>query len=153
MFQPGDVDHQLSPDLIRNMLGTLEKSQSDLHRKETELQQAKERIEELEKLIESGFQPNTTSRPVTQSDFEELRQSLLKLNDFWARSQQLVTLLVAQGRKDAQVSSAMQRVQWDRIVEAAPGKFKDTLELLDELKMEAEAKSMPALRSLPELKH
>tara|TARA_Y100000031_G_scaffold143973_1_gene174915 strand:+ start:161 stop:1159 length:999 start_codon:yes stop_codon:yes gene_type:complete len=153
LFQPGDVDHQLSPDLIRNMLGTLEKSQSDLHRKETELQQAKERIEELEKLIESGFQPNTTSRPVTQSDFEELRQSLLKLNDFWARSQQLVTLLVAQGRKDAQVSSAMQRVQWDRIVEAAPGKFKDTLELLDELKMEAEAKSMPALRSLPELKH
>lgn len=56
-----------------------------------------------------------------------------KLNDYMARSQQLVTLLVAQDRNTRPVQEAMRRVDWGYILAESPQLTKQTVALLKEV--------------------
>lgn len=126
MLESFEQDRQLSPDLLREIVGSLEKNQSELQKKNAELQARNEQLlkvtQELEaKVREANVLELTVQSPLKSYDFIEassaeiLRQNFAKLTDYWVRSQQLITLLIGQDRMNPAVKEAMRRVDWDRV--------------------------------------
>jgi len=64
---------------------------------------------------------------------QESLQKLYRLADYMARSQQLVTMLVAQNRTTPQVKEAMRRVDWERVQSSSLLHFKEVIERLQDL--------------------
>ncbi|MES2857359.1 MAG: hypothetical protein V4692_15925 [Bdellovibrionota bacterium] len=121
----------LHPELVQNVLRDLERAQS-------ELEQTKKRLldkeAEVSALMAGG---GTLKAPVKSDDASDAFASvdlalyeLYRLGDYFARGQQLVTLLVAQGRQTPQVQEAMRRVDWPFVCEAAPTLIKKAIEEL-----------------------
>jgi signal transduction histidine kinase len=70
-----------------------------------------------------------------------LRSDLSRVSDYFARAQQLITLLVAQDRMNPQVKEAMRRVDWEKVVknysntlEQAHSHFENIVEALNNTK-------------------
>lgn len=108
----------LNPELVTSILHNLETSQKELLETKQRLQ---EREAELDVLrigtrVPFGASPGDLSRETVDLALHEL----YRLGDYFARGQQLVTLLIAQGRETPQVREAMRRVDWQRVCETAP---------------------------------
>ncbi len=132
MFEGQELDRQISPELMRTVLATLEKHSRDLEEKNRELQAKNEALI----LAQTHFDSNVESskkdslpinaeldkisaieNPVRlpEENLHLLMQNMSRLSDYMVRAQQLVTMLVAQGRMSPQVKEAMKRVDWDRV--------------------------------------
>lgn len=92
---------QLKPDYINSLVGTLEAAQ-----KQIEQQKKQIALKEAE-----------LARVVQIESFEPHKQHVLRLKDYFHRAQQLVTLLVGQGRADRQIQEALKRTDWSHTVE------------------------------------
>lgn len=115
-------DHQLHvrPDLLRSLMTSLEESQRELERLNRVLVEKDQKIELLK---EAEVKTKTADAPLAAKTSEvknSIRHQVLRLQDYFVRSQQLITLLVAQGRMDSQVRKAMKKVDWDRIQKDFP---------------------------------
>ncbi|MES2965534.1 MAG: hypothetical protein V4760_16760 [Bdellovibrionota bacterium] len=122
-------DLSLNPELVRSIVADLEKSQK-------ELEDTKKRLLEAERSLElaSANSPVPSARAVVPSPVapgvvtpEEIEDAIgtslhemYRLGDYFARSQQLVTLLIAQGRQTPPVQEAMRRVDWPTVCETTP---------------------------------
>lgn len=136
---------QFNPQWVRTMMESLEK-----HQKQLEHRQASESTHfngatsasfsaELNSLQNSlkeahhGLEKMLADILTTKNDF-------LKLHDYFARSQQLITFLIHSGRKSKQVDEAMRRMDWahvqssyDSMVEQACDRILATKERAQEL--------------------
>lgn len=136
----------LSPDLVRGILHNLETTQKQLE--ETKRLLA-ERERELKILRCAAIAPVPTATTATgalsstpmneatrwmglaeglkaemSGPTQDVLNHIFRLNDYMVRAQQLVTLLVGQGRMTPQVQEAMRRVDWPLVRTEAPNVVK-----------------------------
>lgn len=130
----------LHPELVRNILMNLESSQRELEEMKKSLLAKEQEIEEL-KAVQKQAAP---AAPVTESvDLSVLAQGvgqeitppvagvlneLYRIGDYMARGQQLITLLIGQGRQTPQVQEAMRRVDWSFVAGEGPKVIKRAIE-------------------------
>lgn len=137
MFDGLELDRQISPELMRTVLATLEKHAKELEEKNRELQAKNEALilaqthfdsnaEVLRKesllLNAEPAKASAHSNPVRlpEENLHLLTQNMARLNDYMVRAQQLITMLVAQGRMSPQVKEAMKRVGWEHVCNQFP---------------------------------
>lgn len=101
IFKEIDMGHQLSPELIRSVVASLEQTERDLN-----------------DLRARQDTPKSSAEIVHR---DQLRQEIARLSDYMVRAQQLVTLLVAQaGVQNTWVKEMLRRVDWDHVVQQFP---------------------------------
>ncbi len=137
LFETAEQDRQISPELMRSVLSTLEKHARELEEKNRELQAKNEAL----LLAQANFQaaqlmPKISKLPVNLESEEPLAKpgiaalaeqqalalqgNIARLSDYMVRAQQLITMLVAQDRMSPQVKEAMRRMDWDRVRQQFP---------------------------------
>lgn len=126
-----DPGHQISPELMRSIVDSLEKHQRDLEAKNKELQEKNDLL--LKNLKQNAalvlqategaaipVSPAASLDFIEESSIESLEQKVARLGDYMVRAQQLITMLVAQDRLNPAVKEAMRRTDWDKIKEMFP---------------------------------
>jgi hypothetical protein len=116
-FTSGDLQKRvLAPQFVESLIDTLERTEKALEEKSRELEKirqentsaAKSQTQDLEKWFR------------LYRSFNRYSQQILRLQDYFTRSQQLITLLVGQERATPQVQKAMKRVGWDQVALSFP---------------------------------
>lgn len=102
---------QFNSEWVRNVMDSLEQHQKML---ESRQQSAIQEVNSHEVLQEFTAK-HAQQIEATLSDIIAIKDDFLKLHDYFARSQQLVTFLVHSGRKTKQVDEAMRRVDWTHV--------------------------------------
>lgn len=143
-----NTELSLHPELVRNILHNLESSQKQLEEMKLEVLAKNQELDELKRqLAEYGRSSNQDhQQSISESQSLELRQmargldheisaplgtvlnDLYRVGDYMARGQQLITLLIGQGRQTPQVQEAMRRVDWSFVVAEAPRIVKRSVE-------------------------
>ncbi len=104
---------QMAPEVFENLISTLEKTEQALLAKTRELERIK-----LENALAAKSMPVQTESLTGASESNSgIHQQIMKLQDYFTRSQQLITLLIGQDRMSEQVREAMKRVNWERVQE------------------------------------
>jgi len=143
----------LHPELVGSILHNLETSQKELEETKQKLRAREAELDVLRvsptvPLHVNFSQPALTEERTRESVANALHE-LYRLGDYFARGQQLVTLLIAQGRETPQVREAMRRVDWPFVCETAPGLIREAISQLQiaqtHLKVEAPSVSATAL--------
>lgn len=160
MFGESDQGHQISPELLRQIVASLEAHQHELQQKNLELQTRNDQLlraqEELEKQVrESQPAGEQMKMPaighldfIDANSIELLRQNLGRMTDYLVRSQQLVTLLVGQNRLSPEVKEAMRRVDWERVKTQFPKTMEDSFTILEKT-LEAHPRASQSQRGEP----
>ncbi|RME17502.1 MAG: hypothetical protein D6797_02405 [Bdellovibrio sp.] len=112
LFLEGGQGYNVQPEFMQSLVGELEKVQVSLEKHKRKLMLKNKEIKRLKSELEQ-----TRAAASVMPDTESLQQSVLKLEDYFVRAQQLITLLTGQGEVDSQVKEAMERVQWDVVQE------------------------------------
>ena len=122
-----ETDVSLHPELVQNILHSLETSQKELEQMKRGLISKDQEIERLQqelirsRPIETAPLTNATNAvSEVEATVARVLHDLFRLGDYVARGQQLVTLLVGQGRKTPQVAEAMRRVDWEFVSTEGP---------------------------------
>ncbi|MGE3757596.1 MAG: hypothetical protein AB7H97_07565 [Pseudobdellovibrionaceae bacterium] len=124
LFSVEDAGRQLSPELTRNLISSLENSQKELEEKNRTLLTQNEALRKKRKLRPDTDFGQLYSQMLHMRDLglefevpaERALQSFQKLHDYFVRSHQLITLLVGPNRLKPEVQEAMRRVDWDTVV-------------------------------------
>jgi hypothetical protein len=144
LFGEEDTGRQISPDLIRNVLSSLEKHSQELEEKNRELQFKNNFLQssrdDFEKQLKSRFvmqesadfeiSKNENNFKIRTESSDQVLQNLARMNDYMVRAQQLITMLVAQDRLNPQVKAAMKRVDWETVKNQFPVLIKECREAL-----------------------
>jgi hypothetical protein len=126
-------DLSIHPDLVRNILHDLESSQKQIEEMKRLLTTKDEEIEVLRtKNASVGASAGATSAPEGNRAGRVLHD-LYRLGDYIARGQQLITLLIGQGRQTPQVKEAMRRVDWEFVAVEGPQLVRRAVAELQEL--------------------
>lgn len=141
---PGTV---INPQLTQNLVLSLEKSQKDLEEKNKELLLKNKELEDARIAVENQLREQLQSlrqletRQEGQDLFDRLQKptidvhrQVMRLQDYLARAQQLIILLIGQGRRDKQVQEAMRRVDWKYVEKEFPIVAKETVQSLEDLR-------------------
>jgi hypothetical protein len=140
MFNDGDVGHQISPELLRQVVSSLEQHQLELETKNRDLQAKNLRLAEQlshfrhEQSLEL---PSVLKNPVHRLEFidlgsiEALKNNISRMGDYMVRAQQLITMLIAQNRMSPAVQQAMKRVDWEKVKSQFPETLRESRELLE----------------------
>lgn len=122
---------QMAPEVMQSLVATLEKTELALIEKTREL----DKIKNENALAAQSQVPQLDEFTKFRKQYADFHQQVLKLQDYFTRSQQLITLLVGQDRMNSQVREAMKRVNWDLVQETFP---KITQELLNRFEVRTE---------------
>jgi hypothetical protein len=128
------TDISLHPELVSSILSNLESSQKDLEdvkrtlfARDQEIEILREQLAKASSVptISIGQKPepkNLGLHPTQSSDARlgDILHEMYRLGDYFARGQQLMTLLIGQGRQTSQVQEAMRRVDWDFVSTEGP---------------------------------
>ena len=145
MFGEGDHGHQVSPDLLKEIVASLENHQHELQQKNSELQARNDQLikaqHELEEQVRQSLvieaavaHPIKCLDPIEEASIERLRQNLSRLTDSFVRAQQLVTLLIGQERLNPAIKEAIRRVDWDRVKSQFPRTIEESFAILERTK-------------------
>lgn len=137
-----DPGHQLSPDLMRTVMSSLEQHQKDLEEKNRELQAKNEQLKqaqaEMQKRLSQSFDlapiseaPLKTLDFIDETSIGRLRSEVSRMGDYLVRAQQLITLLVGQDRLSPSVQAAMKKVDWERVQKQFPESIRQCLKILE----------------------
>jgi hypothetical protein len=123
----------LHPELVNSILTNLEASQKELQETKQKLLASEAQLDVMKlgatiPIRGGSTTPGALSRETVASALHEL----YRLGDYFARGQQLVTLLIAQGRETPQVREAMRRVDWPFVCENAPEVIRTAIGQLQE---------------------
>lgn len=135
LFDNINEKNHISPELFQSMISTIEQSQLELQRKNEDLQQKEQEIKLLKTNLDNITKitsKNSLGNGSLSESKDEIKVNVLRLNDYLARAQQLITMLVGQGRKDTQVQRAMKRVNWDSVLINWQKTVRSILEDLDQ---------------------
>jgi signal transduction histidine kinase len=143
-----NAELSLHPELVRNILINLETSQSELEEMKRQVHAKNQEIESLKSdlstRVNSTSDVNSAGVPDLSSLARGLAQEidepvagvlndLYKLGDYFARGQQLITLLIGQGRQTKQVQEAMRRVDWEHVTVDGPVMVKRVVRVLQQV--------------------
>lgn len=145
-------DLSLNPELVRSVLHDLETRQRELEETKCVLIEKDKEIERLRLALAEprNFEsPAVNSQqaligresvdpqlfaPIVGEKVDQVLHDLFRLGDYVARGQQLITLLVGQGRQTPQVKEAMRRVDWEFVVEEGPAVVRSAVAELQKLR-------------------
>jgi hypothetical protein len=146
IFAEVDPGHQISPELLRQVVASLEKHQLELEAKNRDLQakntQLTDQLSRFQNEMETRLQknaelPDVLKNPVHRLEFVDsgsiqvLQSNLSRLGDYMVRAQQLITMLIAQDRLSPAVQQAMKRVDWDKVKTQFPEVVKESRDILE----------------------
>lgn len=139
LLKEEDLSPNYKPELVQNLMQALEESQRQ--------------IEDLRHQLSQGESTKAQPIPATDTEFVQglrahivrARGHMMRLSDYLVRSQQLVTMLIGQGRMDRQVQEAMRRVDWDYVKSQSAQVAQETADLLTQFERELNQR----LRSSP----
>ncbi len=154
--------HQVSPDLLREVIQQLQQNTHELEIKNRELQR---RNEELLQMTQQG-RPNyftddfgSKQMSLSMSDFDfieatqrpvhNIAQNISKLHDYMVRAHQLVTLLTAGQKATPGMKAAFHRVDWDIVKSQYPQIILESLDLLKGLNKVERYKKLPPTEAAP----
>jgi hypothetical protein len=121
----------LHPELVNSILTNLETSQKELEETKTNGILASGQLVPLAGSIPGALSGASSELRAEQSVSAALHE-LYRLGDYFARGQQLVTMLIAQGRQTPQVKEAMRRVDWPFVCETAPAVIRGAIKELQD---------------------
>lgn len=149
IFADEAIGHQVSPDLFQSLIDDLQRTQrerEDLQKYVGDLEE-KIRDYEAQKLQQVALAPHDDSSAQkssllphegslshlnfdSQSPGYVLNQNLARMHDYMVRAQQLITMLVAQGKMTPAVKEAMRRVDWEHVKTQYPRTVFESMELV-----------------------
>ncbi len=125
-----EKDQVINPELLRTLVQSLEKNQKELEKRNRELMEKNKELQDAQRRLQVQMKEQKYTEKL--SGFKELAASVAheiknplsystsnvhRLNDYFARAQQLVTILIGQNRETPQVREAMRRLDWEYITE------------------------------------
>ncbi|WP_409478054.1 hypothetical protein [Pseudobdellovibrio sp. HCB154] len=143
--------HQVSPQLMQEVINQLQISSRDLEEKNRELQR---RNEELQRLAEQKWTSKDKLEAVQLSpndfaQFEFIRkpthqvaQNLARLHDYMVRAHQLVTLLTAGQKATPAMKAMFHKVDWDLVKSQYPQIIFESIEILKKMNKPDEETSL-----------
>lgn len=124
-------DLTLHPELVRNILLNLESSQKQLEELKKELLVRDEELRVLRaQIAEENRRALRASQPSAETGRDSISgilEKLYRMNDYWARGQQLITLLIGQGRNSPQIQEAMRKTNWAQVSQVAPEVMRESI--------------------------
>lgn len=146
------------PTLVQNLVHTVESSQQELEKatqelmlKNEELKRAKKALRNQNKQIQNQDRWDNLVNQL-QPPVGSAINNLWRMRDYLTRYQQLITLLIGQGRMTSQVQEAMRRVDWQLIRDECPKVIDQTAESLELIQqLTKENRGHPLERSNPEI--
>lgn len=138
-----DLGHQISPQLLQNVVEELQKNQRDLEEKNRELQRKNEELLHYSQ-INTQTQNNSAQVRDAFPRFEDLSndplvpghkigQNIARLHDYLVRAQQLITMIMAEHKANPAVKEAMRRMDWDYVKASYPRTIAETVEALRQI--------------------
>jgi hypothetical protein len=135
-----DLGHQISPQLLQNVVEELQKNQRDLEEKNRELQRKNEELLQYSQNLQGQGVVQNASLP----RFEDLSmdplmpghkigQNVARLHDYLVRAQQLITMIMAEHKANPAVKEAMRRMDWDYVKASYPRTIAETVEALRQI--------------------
>ena len=133
LFETTELDRNIKPDLVETLMKSLEKKQKELEFKNRELLEKNKLLEEAQKKLEGQYKERIYSEKL--STLSELASSIaheinnplayvmsntMRINDYFTRAQQLITLLIGQDRLSPSVQEAMRRTDWSLVQKDFP---------------------------------
>lgn len=112
-----EENYYFNPELVKSIIETVECNQVTIDRLRTELTQKEK---ELSRLKEIQSLESSEDIQWTTEDRNWFESEILKLQDYFSRAQQLVTILVGADRKTRLVKEAMKKVRWSNVPESFP---------------------------------
>lgn len=134
-----DLGHQISPQLLQNVVEELQKNQRDLEEKNRELQRKNEELLQYSQHLQVGpvaaeanprFE-NLSLDPMMPG--HKIGQNVARLHDYLVRAQQLVTMILAEHKTNPAVKEAMRRMDWDYVKASYPRTIAETVEALRQI--------------------
>lgn len=147
LFETLDLERNVNPDLVETLMKSLEKKQKELEVKNRELLEKNKLLEETQKKLESQYKERIYSEKL--STLSELASSIaheinnplayvmsnmMRINDYFIRAQQLITILIGQDRLTPPVQEAMRRTDWNLVQRDFPEIVKEVHEGLQKVK-------------------
>ncbi len=153
------VGHQVSPDLFQSLIEDLQNTQREREDLQKYIGDLEERLRDNEKrLVQAKTSAQNISSvsvedkvsliphesPLANLNFEghspshTLNQNLARMHDYMVRAQQLITMLVAQGKMNASVKEAMRRVDWEYVKNQYPQTVFESMELVKKINRKPE---------------
>lgn len=129
LFGQEGTGQQYSPEFLQSLVVSLEKGQKELEERNRELVQKNNQLAMVQKELRHKVEKtgvadldqlalnleNQVNNPLSMAS-----SHLLRLSDYLARTQQLVTILLGQDRMNPQVREAMKRMDWAYITAEYP---------------------------------
>lgn len=144
-----NVGHQVSPDMFQSLIDDLQRTQREREDLQKYVGDLEEKIRDYEKqklqmAASVDVEVKTSDKPsllpqegsLSHLNFDSaspvyaLNQNLARMHDYMVRAQQLITMLVAQGKMTSAVKEAMRRVDWEHVKTQYPRTVFESMELV-----------------------
>lgn len=146
-----DPGHQISPELLQNVIEELQKHQRELEEKNRDLQRKNEELLNAHRDLKLGWPERSSGLVVQEFSMSSLvfepaepghaiAQNLARLHDYMVRAQQLVTVLSSQTKINPAIKEIMRRVDWDFVKQQYPRTISDSVDHLRKLQGQLEVK-------------
>ncbi|MCO5113159.1 MAG: hypothetical protein M9899_03185 [Bdellovibrionaceae bacterium] len=112
-----EENYYFNPELVKSIIETVECNQFTIDHLRKELEQKEK---ELSRLKEIQASAHVEDIHWTTEDRNWFESEILKLQDYFSRAQQLVTILVGSDRKTRLVKEAMKKVRWSNVPDSFP---------------------------------
>ena len=134
----GNEPHQVSPQLMQDVILQLQKSSRELEEKNRELQRRNEELLRLSPVDINKVDVAISSQSFSDFDFmkkpvHQVAQNLSRLHDYMVRAHQLVTLLTAGQKQTPGIKEAFRRVDWEIVKNQYPQIIFESLNTLKTL--------------------
>ena len=151
IFGGQDTDRKLSPELLRSIVGQLEKHQLELQQKNAELEARNEQLRKAYQDLEQDMRKKLTLHDVESSHlgsqggadpiktFDKmdlsslviLKDQVARLGDYMVRAQQLITLMSSQDKMNSGIKEAMKRIDWEMVKRQFPITMASSFDILN----------------------
>lgn len=141
-----DEPHQISPQLMQDVISQLQESSRELEEKNRELQRRNEELLKFSQDHKVWPEKTSSEQPsLLKGDFEfdfmnnpkhQVAQNLSKLHDYMVRAHQLVVLLTAGQKQSPGIKQAFHKVDWEIVRSQYPQIILESLELLKKIPQE-----------------
>ncbi|KYG69576.1 hypothetical protein AZI87_10415 [Bdellovibrio bacteriovorus] len=146
-----NVGHQVSPALFQSLIDDLQRTQREREDLQKYVGDLEEKIRDYEKQklkVSAGEEVSVATEKVSLIPHEgtlahlsfdsdspgySLNQNLARMHDYMVRAQQLITMLVSQGKMNSAVKEAMRRVDWEHVKTQYPRTVFESMELVKKL--------------------
>lgn len=143
------VGHQVSPALFQSLIDDLQNTQRDREDLQKYVGDLEEKIRDYErqkvKVIDANGEQDSSAMATSllphegslshlnfdsESPSYVLNQNLARMHDYMVRAQQLITMLVAQGKLSPAAKEAMRRVDWEHVKAQYPRTVFESMEIV-----------------------